>query len=356
MFETFDFDFIIDRMLEQVPDKFDKREGSVIWDALAPAAMELSNFYINLDIVTDECFADSASYYYLIKRAAERNLFPKEATKAVLKGEFTPDTIDVPVGTRFNLDDLNYVVISKMTDEPGIYRLECETEGVVGNQQVGNIIPIEYVKNLETARLTEVLIPGDEEEEVEVFRNRYFSSFDSQAFGGNIADYKKKVHALSGIGGVKVYPIWNGGGTVKLTIATSEFKKPTQDLVNTVQNYIDPVGDSGMGVGLAPIGHTVTVFGVLETVIDIETTITYQAGYNFNSLRSAIEDSVNNYFYSLSSTWENEEKIVVRISQIETRLLNITGIVDITGTKLNGSTENLSLDSDAIPVRGEIVG
>lgn len=356
MFEGFDFEYIMDKMLERVPNKFDKREGSVIWDAIAPIALELSNFYINLDIVADECFADSASYYYLIKRAAERNLSPKQATKAILKGEFLPLSVDILVGSRFNLDELNYSVISKIIDETGSYQLECETEGSIGNQQRGDMIPIEYIKGLESAKLTEVLIPGDEEEDVEVFRNRYFASFDSQAFGGNIADYKKKVHALPGIGGVKIYPVWNGGGTVKLVIITSEFKRPTQELVNMVQEYIDPISDTGLGVGLAPIGHIVTVESVKEITIDVVTTVTYQNGYDFNSLQLLIESIIDNYFLSLSNMWENEEKLIVRIRQIETRLLSITGIVDITGTSLNNLAENLILDSDVIPIRGHVNG
>lgn len=32
------FDYIMNRMLESVPDTVDKREGSIIYDALAPAA------------------------------------------------------------------------------------------------------------------------------------------------------------------------------------------------------------------------------------------------------------------------------------------------------------------------------
>ena len=57
-------------------DELDKREGSVIYDAIAPAALELANMYVALDVVMDEVFADSASYYYLIKRAAERGIYP----------------------------------------------------------------------------------------------------------------------------------------------------------------------------------------------------------------------------------------------------------------------------------------
>ena len=32
------FDYIMNRMLESVPDTVDKREGSIIYDALAPSA------------------------------------------------------------------------------------------------------------------------------------------------------------------------------------------------------------------------------------------------------------------------------------------------------------------------------
>ena len=40
-----------------------------------------------------------------------------------------------------------------------------------------------------------------------------FDSMDAQSFGGNVADYKERVNAMNGVGGVKVYPVWNGGGT-----------------------------------------------------------------------------------------------------------------------------------------------
>ena len=38
MFEENDFDTLMERMLENVSDELDKREGSVIYDAIAPAA------------------------------------------------------------------------------------------------------------------------------------------------------------------------------------------------------------------------------------------------------------------------------------------------------------------------------
>ena len=44
------------------------------------------------------------------------------------------------------------------------------------------MVPIEYIRGLQTAELTEILIPGEEEEETESLRQRYFASFDETAF------------------------------------------------------------------------------------------------------------------------------------------------------------------------------
>ena len=43
---------------------------------------------------------------------------------------------------------------------------------------------------------------------------------------------------------------------------------------------------------------------------------------------------------------------VTSVSQIESRLLVLAGIVDISGTTLNGQAGNLTLDKDAVAVRG----
>ena len=85
MYEEMTFDVIMDRMLDRIDDEYDKREGSIIYDALAPAAYELAQMYIEFDAILNEAFADTASREYLIRRAAERGLTPTEATHAVLQ-------------------------------------------------------------------------------------------------------------------------------------------------------------------------------------------------------------------------------------------------------------------------------
>jgi len=47
--------------------------------------------------------------------------------------------------------------------------------------------------------------------------------------------------------------------------------------------------------------------------------------------------------------------LLVRISQIESRLLAVSGIVDISGTRLNGNTANVMLEADSVAIRGQFV-
>ncbi len=61
------YEVILQRMLDRVPDTMNKREGSIIYDALAPAAVELALAYIQFDMMLNESFADTAFMEYLIK-------------------------------------------------------------------------------------------------------------------------------------------------------------------------------------------------------------------------------------------------------------------------------------------------
>ena len=347
-----------ERMLNQIPDIMDKRQGSVVYDMLAPSALELAEKYQYNDVILNEGFADTASYYYLLKRAAERGISPYPATYAVWKGKFTPSTVEIPIGSRFNYDAINFVVTEKIQD--GEYKLQCETEGEIGNSVSGSLIPIDTINGLQTVTLTELLIPGEEMEEQEDFRLRYFASINSQAFGGNIADYQNFIDSIAGVGACKIVPTWNGGGTVKIVILDSTNGVPSEELVQQVQTAVDPEQNQGAGLGMAPIGHVVTVAGAQETKINITTTITYKSGYSFEQLKTELEGALETYLLGLRSAlkedWTEETQIIVRVSQIEARFLMVEGVQDITGTKINGLESNLTLEKDFVPTRGDIVG
>lgn len=348
------FDYIMNRMLESVPDTVDKREGSIIYDALAPAAAELVKCYMELDVVMDETFVDTASLQYLMLRCKERGVAIQGETAAVIEGVFTPSNIELSAGLRFNCDEVNYIITEKIS--AGRYKLEAETLGTVGNKYTGLLLPIQTVNGLDTAQIAAVLIPAEDGDTTDTLREKYYASIDGEAFGGNVADYREKVNAITGVGGVKVYPVWNGGGTVKLTIIASDFTAPSTELISKVQTAIDPEQNHGEGLGLAPIGHTVTVTGAKYADIAIATNITFATGWAWSSAQSQVESAVKTYFAELAKVWADSATTVVRISQIETHLLALYCVVDVEDTTINGSVKNIELAADEIPRLGSIGG
>lgn len=401
MYEAQTYESILARMLQKalsINSNLDTREGSLVWYGDAPAAVELQNLYIALDTVLNETFADTATRPYLILRAAERGLSPQPASPAILQMAITPTTLFLPLNTRFSIGELNYYVSADRGS--GNYELTCETAGEAGNNYTGTVIPIEYVDGLETCKITSVLVPGEDEEDTELFRQRYLNSLNAQAFGGNQIDYIEKVNAIPGVGGVKVYRAWNGdlkpanmippkeaeawieglsgvpepvklwldtvyaaaknnmftvGGTVKLVVINSTFTVPSPTLVEQVQTAVDPLQNAGEGVGIAPIGHVVRVEGVQEETVDLGFALYYQRGWSWEDVSGYVTEAINGYFLELAQSWaDQDEALVVRISQIESRLLGIAGILDIANTTINEKAANHTLALDHIPVLGSL--
>lgn len=351
MYEQLTFEEILARMLARAPADMDKREGSVLWSILAPAALEIRNLYVDMDALLDETFADTAGRDFLIRRAAERGIkpVPDTPTHAQLRGIFN---VDIPLDSRFSLDSLNYRAVERLGT--GVFRMECETPGAIGNERLGTLTPIEYIDGLQTAELTEVILPGEEEEETEKFRKRYLQSFRAQAFGGNVADYKEKIGLLAGVGGVKVEPVWNGGGTVRCTILSADNKAPSDELLAQVGEAIDPVESAGEGLGIAPIGHKVTVRGVREEAVQIAVTLSFREGWSWEAVEPYAKAAADQYFAELTELWAESDALIVRVSQLETRLLALDGVLDASGLTLNAVPENLTLAFEAIPMLGGI--
>lgn len=127
-------------------------------------------------------------------------------------------------------------------------------------------------------------------------------------------------------------------------------------MVYAVQEALDPVTCQGQGLGWAPIGHIVTVEAVTEQSVNIETTIEYKNGWSFDAAKSQIEEAIDEYLKEVNQEWKDTESLKVRIAQIESALLDLEPVVDIRNTKINGVEENLTLGTDSIAVRGDVIG
>lgn len=368
-FERYTYENILKEALALVPEGIDKREGSVIYDALAPACYQLAGFYIEMKNFFDASFIESSYGEYLDRKVTEQGLQRIPSSKAIRKGMFTDikGAAVVPIGTRFStIEDqpLIYTVRSPYQldgiDVPGTYLLECETEGVAGNQYNGDLLPVSHI-NLETAVMLEVVVPARDAETDDDLRKRYMEAVKNKSFGGNIAQYRKEIKEIDGVGDLQIYPTWNGGGSVKCSIIGSDFRKASDDLISTVQEIMDPV--SGGGLGLAPIGHSVTICSPLEKTIDVSCRITLMMGYTIQQLHPHIVRSIENYLETLRKNWAqadslNHYEMNVYVAQILSSIMAVPGVANVTLLKLNGESYDLRLQETSIiqelPVLGTI--
>lgn len=351
------YEELLQEKLDIVESKYDKRDSGLIYSAMAPNSAETRAMLIFLQWIMDNVFGDTAEGEYLDRIAlCTKGLTRNAATKAICKLEAD---VQVEIGSRFTVDSIIYTVTEEMEQETYYcYKAECSVEGVEGNQHCGTAIPAEYAQGLTHAEVTEILIPGEEEEDTEVFRSRWLASFNNIAFGGNKADYTIKVNALDGVGACKIYRAEdsNGeqtGGNVRIVIINSNFSVPSETLIEEVQEAIDPSQD-GEGIGIAPIGHIVNLEGVAGFEINVTTNIVCDTGYTFEDVKSNIVANVTEYLLGLSKTWADTENLVVRRSQIESSILAVPYVLDVSDTLLNGEAENIILDKDSIPVLGGV--
>lgn len=353
-YEEHTADFLLERMLSRIPDEFDKREGGMIYDALAPAAIELGIMYLELDWILQNIYGDTADREGLIDIAKDRALAPFPATAAIVKGEFD---IEIEIGTRFNFDDLNFVVVEFIEEKNAkfYYEMKCEDTGTKGNIPYGKLVPIDVVFGLVHAFIVQVLRPGENEEATEDFRSRYARNINSNAYGGNVDDYKDKVWAIEGVGGAKVYPVWNGGGTVKIVFTDSNHEAPNSEMITRVQEIIDPVLEGQKGYGTAPIGHLVTVEGAINRNLDISFTVSTGDGNPIAGLSDKIKTALEPYFKTLRKEWENNKATTVRLSRMESLILDIDGVVDVTSSKITGFSANGVLEENQVPFLNAVV-
>lgn len=363
IFDENTFENVLERNLDRISDEFDKREGSVIYDAIAPMAIEISLLYSYLDFLFKNAFGDTANRYWLIERAKERGIEPYNATKAIIIGRFDAK---LNIGDRFFIDDIYYTVSKLQKEEKGMffYELICNEKGRVGNLKGGKLTPTRTIRNLNLAEIYKLAILGEDEEGTEDFRQRYFETIKSIAYGGNIDDYRKKVKAIDGVGLVKVIPVWNGGGTVKLIITDSEFKEPTSELISKVQEIIDPIPFHQKGVGIAPIGHYVTVVGAKLKKINITCEILKSRDSNLEEIKREVKSDVEEYFKGQREKWGTYEKVDsniyvendIRLAKITSIVLNVADVIDYETIKFTDTDKKIfELSEDELPVLGDVI-
>jgi uncharacterized phage protein gp47/JayE len=349
-YEHMTYESILGRMMERVKADYpniDTREGSILFNALAPAAVELAIMYTELDNIFAQSFVTTASRDYLLLGCQEMgmNVAQFYASQGVHKGVFN---VEVPIFSRWNHDLYNYFVdeyIGVNEDGNHEYRLICETSGTEPNNTTGDLIPITDAPNdLTLAKITECLIEGENETSDDDIRQAYYDYVNSVAVDGNVKQYEDWCAEYNGIGNYKVLPLWDGQNTVKVSILSASNRSASEELVAEFQEYLDP-GSKGMGNGVAPIGAIVTVTTATEIPISVSASVKMKSGY---SDTTKIDQALSDYFASISY-----ERETVAYMNVGAAILAVEGVDSIADFKINGGTADIALGEEEIPVLGK---
>lgn len=360
---------ILTQMLDQVPATFDKRDTSPIPTALGPAAYALEGFYISLNQVQLAAYVQTATGQALDYLAVIAGLTRYPASAAVRLGIFD---MAVPIGSRYSTingaDSINFQATAATTGETEgdyYYQLTAETPGSIGNEYTGPILPITAIPGLNSAQITDILVPGDDEESDEDFRARIIEALNDRPFGGNIASYRTYIMAIDGVGAVQVYPTWNGGGTVKCSVLGADFLPASPTLIENVQNAVDPPPNQGLGLGTAPIGAQVTVVAPEELTVNVSATLQLASGYAIGQVQAPIQQAIENYMLSVRQEWATpvnttsvEYQANVYVARITAAIVGVPGVVNATNVQLNGGTADLILTetgaTQQVPIMGTV--
>jgi len=366
--EIYTKQYLLDLALQQIPSDVDSRQGSIIYDTLAIVCGKLADTFMEVKKIADQAYMKTATVEENIDyRAEERGITREQATQAERLGVFTfsggvPAT--VPIGALFcTIDEnkqnvVNYQVISPYTVDgveiKGSYILRCQTFGTIGNNYFGEILPLSDMDTLDTATLTTVLVPARDKETSESVKQRYYETFNMEAFGGNLADYRQYMREFTGVGQTQIYPRTRDDYKIILSCVDPSNQPISLEYQDTIRQTLDPENfynngndTSGMGLGVVPMGHYVTVMAPEKVFLDIELTVILKNTGYLPTVLENITNNINAYIKQIQDNWSDgsgQYEMVVYYNQILSSAISAEGVLNISECTVNGGTEDITME------------
>lgn len=348
--------------VEEADEWVDTREPGFFFTASQLFVRESARIY---DLMGTEMVAAAFPLYswgeYLDSLAEGFTVDRLPATQASGKVTFNgPDGIAIPPGTVVgaapsveNAAAKEYEVTEGGTIEGGTVELPVISReaGAVTDaaaDQVTEILStIESGEEPVTVINPERIVGGSDPESDEALRERLLAVFDGRG-PGNTRDYEIWARSYIGVGRVTVIPVWNGPGTVKVIALTADGGPVSAEVVEGLQEFLDPV--AGKGEGEAPVGHTVTVETATQKAITFSAEIQFADGYSLDgeggtiAMEAPILEAVADYVDKV----QPGDNVVVEKAAARAAIFD--GVHDLKNPKLNGKAENVALKSDPAEV------
>ena len=352
-------------MLQNIPDKYQKNVGYFIWDFLRAIGIILANLWADLAYICAFWDIEKLNYDDLVKFVFQRRglvAHTETHSTGFLK---VNGACNISEGTIFETSDgLQFKALADVQLADGdTFEAECLTAGEVGNVPSNTItvIPV-AIQNLISVTNPEPFSGGYEKETKENLIERYYEDLRRPITSGNIYHYEKWAKEVNGVGKVKVKPLWNGDNTVKVIIIDNNADIASKELIESVQNYIDPYtldneGNKvgwGCGNGQAPIGAYCTVATADKLNINISFEVELATGKTVWQVKESLSAEIKTYLKEITF----KENACVQYAKIGSLLINNQFVKDYKNLKINNDTKNIDISETntavEIPVLNEL--
>lgn len=277
---------LLQTALNAARNDVDKREGAIMYDALAPLAFLAGKLVEVFKGIAEDADIQTAQGEALDWAASQFGIYRNEAVAAIREAQAVPEEIVFEVGETFKTD-AGLGLIWKCTEvlSEGKVVLQCQAPGAEGGADYGELTPTENKDGLQSLVFSGTRNAGTDAETDEAFRIRFWRELQRESYGGNFADYQNWIFTQfaqqpngATIKGMAFFPTWNGGGTIKIIpyIETEQdaLDTPTAETLEALKVYLDPEPE-GAGAGVVPVGHSITIeaptFDALYIEADVKT-------------------------------------------------------------------------------------
>lgn len=289
---------LLQDMLNVSSDVLDKREGSVLYDAIASVAVANGDLLTGLIPTLYQAFQllyakgedlDAwAANFGLTRRGSLPTYYHYVDTWRDDIGD-GDDTLLVGDVLRSHNSNVRWIITS--VEEKVV---KSETDGNFQETTGGVLEPERYLSALESVVFGTLYEAGRDVESDESLRERILRA-QKVAVGGSLLEYVDlvlNVYAEEGnqsFYGVQVYPLSRCCGRVFITPYHQHFRREdagrvrcaTEEERAALAQWLDPQDERGFGMGHIPIGHHVYVVGADDRPIDFHFRLELEEGKEY---------------------------------------------------------------------------